>query len=80
MTTFQCNFPGATSKYAVAKPKPARRCGAEPKIGKVAAPWNCTKGAKQPFYWFQKERNNVSKVSRFIRLPVPFSVPTGWET
>ena len=21
---------------------------------------NCTKGAKQPLYWYQKERNNVS--------------------
>jgi len=60
MTGFQCNFPGATSKHAVAKGRPARRCGAEPKIGKKAAPWNCTVGAKQPFYWYQKERNNVS--------------------
>jgi len=59
MTGFQCNFPGATSKHAVAKGRPARRCGAEPKIGKKAAPWNCTIGAKQPFYWYQKERNNM---------------------
>jgi len=59
MSAFQCNFSGATSKYAVAKGRPARRCGAEPSIGKKAAPWNCTVGAKQPFYWFQQERNNM---------------------
>ena len=37
-----------------------RRCGADPEHGvPYATPSNCTKGAKQPLYWFQKERNNV---------------------
>lgn len=62
MTAFQCNFPGATSNQPVAKGRPPRRCGAEPNIGKKAAPWNCTVGAKPPFDWFQnlKGRNNLS--------------------
>ncbi|KAH8100776.1 hypothetical protein BXZ70DRAFT_1064400 [Cristinia sonorae] len=60
MNGFQCNITGSTSNVALAKPEVARRCGADPKRNKMeAAPGNCTYGAKQPFYWFQKERNNV---------------------
>ena len=61
MNGFRCNVTGATSDVPVAKPQVARRCGADPDFGKPdAAPGNCTYGAKQPFYWFQKEANNVS--------------------
>ncbi len=60
MNGFQCNVTSATSNVALAKPQVARRCGADPDNGKPEdAPGNCTYGAKQPFYWFQKERNNV---------------------
>ncbi|KAF6759800.1 hypothetical protein DFP72DRAFT_843931 [Ephemerocybe angulata] len=60
MNGFRCNVTGATSDVPVAKPKVARRCGADPKAEKLqAVPGNCTYGAKQPFYWLQAERNNV---------------------
>ncbi|KAI0076161.1 hypothetical protein K474DRAFT_1287592 [Panus rudis PR-1116 ss-1] len=60
MNGFQCNVTGSTSNVALAKPQVPRRCGADPDNGKPeAAPGNCTYGAKQPFYWFQKERNNM---------------------
>ena len=53
----------------LAKAQVPRRCGADPADGKVdAVPGNCTYGAKQPFYWFQKEDNNVS-----LSMP-PFGV------
>lgn len=61
MNAFKCKVVNATSDVALAKPQVPRRCGADPKFGKEeAALGNCTYGAKQPFYWFQKERNNVS--------------------
>ncbi|KAI0636096.1 hypothetical protein C8Q77DRAFT_1170685 [Trametes polyzona] len=60
MTGFKCNVTGSTSNVPLAKPQIPRRCGADPDNGKhEAAPGNCTYGAKQPFYWFQKERNNM---------------------
>ena len=60
MNGFKCNITGSTSDVPLAKPQVPRRCGADPDYGKAdAAPGNCTYGAKQPFYWFQKERNNV---------------------
>ena len=60
MNTFKCNITGSTSDVALAKAQVPRRCGADPDFGKPeAVPGNCTYGAKQPFYWFQKERNNV---------------------
>ena len=60
MNAFKCNVTGSTSEVALAKPQVPRRCGADPEFGKdEAVPGNCTYGAKQPFYWFQKERNNV---------------------
>ena len=60
MTGFKCNVTGSTSNVPLATPKVPRRCGADP-ANHVAnpAPGNCTYGAKNPFYWFQKERNNV---------------------
>lgn len=71
MTAFQCNFPGATGKSAVAKGKLPRRCGADPANGRPhATPKNCTVGAMQPFYWYQAERNNVSW---------PFSLFALWD-
>ncbi len=61
MTGFKCNITGSTSNVPLAKPQVARRCGADPDNKKLnAAPGNCTYGAKQPLYWFQQERNNVS--------------------
>ena len=63
MTGFKCNVTGSTSNVPLAKPQIPRRCGADPDNGKPnAAPGNCTYGAKQPFYWFQAERNNVCLV------------------
>ncbi|KAH7904207.1 hypothetical protein BJ138DRAFT_950191 [Hygrophoropsis aurantiaca] len=60
MNGFQCNITGATSTVALAKPQVPRRCGADPANKKPAAvPGNCTYGAKQPFYWFQLEQNNM---------------------
>ena len=60
MTGFRCNVTGSTSDVALAKPQVARRCGADPENGKMqASPGNCTYGAKQPFYWFQNQTNNV---------------------
>ncbi|KAI0694646.1 hypothetical protein C8T65DRAFT_666395 [Cerioporus squamosus] len=60
MNGFKCKVTNSTSNVALAKPKLPRRCGADPDYGKPdAAPGNCTYGAKQPFYWFQKEQNNM---------------------
>ncbi|KIK58046.1 hypothetical protein GYMLUDRAFT_704840 [Collybiopsis luxurians FD-317 M1] len=61
MTAFQCNITGATSTVPLAKPQVPRRCGSDPDNGKqLTSLSNCTYGAKQPFYWLQAERNNVS--------------------
>jgi hypothetical protein len=66
MNGFRCNVTGATSDVPVAQAQLPRRCGLEGKDGTpsttpgLATPGNCTYGAKQPFYWFQAERNNVS--------------------
>lgn len=74
MTGFKCNVTGSTSDVPLAKPQLARRCGADPDNNKhEAVPGNCTYGAKQPFYWFQKERNNVSRplcYSCFVTSPM----------
>ncbi|CAL1716080.1 unnamed protein product [Somion occarium] len=60
MNGFKCNITGSTSNVALATPQLARRCGADSENGKPeASPGNCTYGAKQPFYWFQQERNNM---------------------
>ena len=64
MNGFKCKVTNSTSNVALAKPKVPRRCGADPDYDKAdAAPGNCTYGAKQPFYWFQKEQNNVGLMS-----------------
>lgn len=60
MNGFRCNVTGSTSNVALATPQVARRCGADPLNGKMqASPGNCTYGAKQPFYWFQQDQNNM---------------------
>jgi hypothetical protein len=60
MNGFKCNVTGSTSNVALAQPQVPRRCGADPDFQKLdAVPGNCTYGAKQPFYWFQAEANNV---------------------
>ncbi|KAI0703781.1 hypothetical protein BC835DRAFT_1410509 [Cytidiella melzeri] len=60
MNGFKCNVTGSTSDVALAKPQVARRCGKDPANGKmVDTPGNCTYGAKQPFYWFQQQNNNM---------------------
>lgn len=67
MTGFKCNITGSTSNVTLAKAQVPRRCGADPEHGKPDADLgNCTYGAKQPFYWFQAERNNVR--SRRVKL------------
>ena len=64
MTGFKCNVTGSTSDVPLAKAQVPRRCGADPEHGKPDADLgNCTYGAKQPFYWFQFERNNVRTLS-----------------
>lgn len=66
MNGFRCNVTGSTSNIPVAKPQLARQCGKNPADGKMEDfPGNCTYGAKQPFYWFQKERNNVRALYKF---------------
>lgn len=60
MNGFKCNVTGSTSTVPIAPPQVPRRCGADPEHNVMqASPGNCTYGAKQPFYWFQAERNNV---------------------
>ncbi|KAF9790725.1 hypothetical protein BJ322DRAFT_409872 [Thelephora terrestris] len=60
MNGFRCNITGSVSNVALAPAQVPRRCGADPQRGVMeATPGNCTYGAKQPFYWFQKERNNM---------------------
>ncbi|KAI0322548.1 hypothetical protein OF83DRAFT_1167425 [Amylostereum chailletii] len=60
MNAFQCNITNSQSNVALAKPQVPRRCGADPDFDKhLPVPGNCTYGAKQPFYWFQRERNNM---------------------
>jgi hypothetical protein len=69
MNGFRCNVTGAKSTVPIAKPQLPRRCGVDvqSKVNQVT-PGNCTWGAKAPFYWFQKERNNVRRLSS---LPLP---------
>jgi len=60
MNGFKCNITGSTSIVPVARSKVPRRCGADPTNNKLqSAPANCTYGAKQPFYWFNLEHNNM---------------------
>ncbi|KAI0034574.1 hypothetical protein K488DRAFT_6334, partial [Vararia minispora EC-137] len=60
MTAFQCNVTGSVSNVPIAKSVVPRRCGADSLFNKPdPTPGNCTYGAKQPFYWFQAERNNM---------------------
>src|SRR5262245_34808232 len=60
MNGFKCNVTSSISTTPIAKSQIPRRCGADPEHNKPTdVPGNCTFGAKQPFYWFQKEQNNV---------------------
>ncbi|KAF9012227.1 hypothetical protein BDZ89DRAFT_1142958 [Hymenopellis radicata] len=60
MNGYRCNITGSTSTVPVAQSKVARRCGTdEPNNKLFSVPSNCTYGAKQPFYWFNKEQNNM---------------------
>ncbi|KAK7461845.1 hypothetical protein VKT23_008274 [Stygiomarasmius scandens] len=60
MNGFKCNITGSTSDVALAKPQVPRRCGSDPSFNRQNnIPANCTYGAKQPFYWFQREVNNM---------------------
>ncbi|KAH8100774.1 hypothetical protein BXZ70DRAFT_971902 [Cristinia sonorae] len=62
MNGFKCNVTGSTSDVPLARPQVPRRCGADPDNNVAqATPGNCTYGAKQPFYWFQAERNNMNE-------------------
>ena len=68
MTGFRCKVTDSVSNVALAAAKVPRRCGADPERGVTdATPGNCTYGAKQPFYWFQKERNNVCVLRQSTR-------------
>ena len=75
MNGFKCKVTGSTSNVAVAKPVVPRRCGADPANRVMnSTPGNCTYGAKAPFYWFQKERNNVCPSPLYVyitRIPNP---------
>ncbi|CAE6456659.1 unnamed protein product [Rhizoctonia solani] len=51
MNGFQCKITGATATTAIPKGQVPVRC--------VDDPSKCVKGAKQPFYWDQAERNNM---------------------
>lgn len=71
MNGFKCNVTGSTSTVPLAQPKVPRRCGADPPNGVMnPTPGNCTYGAKNPFYWFQKERNNVRPRKSYEPDPV----------
>jgi hypothetical protein len=59
MTGFQCNFANATSTKTLATPEVPRRCGPEQSNNFTWNYANCTYGPKQPFYWYQAERNNM---------------------
>ncbi|KXN84873.1 hypothetical protein AN958_12003 [Leucoagaricus sp. SymC.cos] len=60
MNGLHCDVTGAKSDApALAKSQVARRCGYDPATGRTGDPNNCTIGAKQPLYWYQKERNNM---------------------
>ncbi|RDB17711.1 hypothetical protein Hypma_001176 [Hypsizygus marmoreus] len=60
MNGFKCNVTGSTSTAPLATPKLPRRCGADSENNRLqSAPGNCTYGAKQPYYWFNKEGNNM---------------------
>ena len=77
MTGFRCDVTNAQSTVPIAKSQVPRRCGADPKNGvQNGSPGNCTYGAKQPLYWFQRERNNVCPLctsSLYLYLvPAPF--------
>ncbi|ETW82798.1 hypothetical protein HETIRDRAFT_382834, partial [Heterobasidion irregulare TC 32-1] len=60
MNGFRCNITNSVSDVPLAKPQVPRRCGADPSFAKsLPVPGNCTFGAKQPFYWFQNDTNNM---------------------
>lgn len=70
MNGYRCNVTGSTSTVPVAQSKVARRCGTdEPNNKLLSVPSNCTYGAKQPFYWFNKEQNNVRAVNHHSASP-----------
>ncbi|ODO08833.1 hypothetical protein L198_00566 [Cryptococcus wingfieldii CBS 7118] len=49
---YRCNVTGATGTTALPQANTANKCDYPTDTS------NCTVGAKQPHYWFQKERNN----------------------
>ncbi|KAI0635898.1 hypothetical protein C8Q77DRAFT_600541 [Trametes polyzona] len=60
MNGFKCKVSGDVGSQPIGKPAVPRRCGADPDNGfPDPRPGNCTIGAKQPLYWYQKERNNM---------------------
>ncbi|KAH9948617.1 hypothetical protein B0H21DRAFT_231728 [Amylocystis lapponica] len=60
MNGFRCQVTGASASTPIGKNMVARRCGADPNNGRPNADLgNCTVGPKQPFYWYQQERNNM---------------------
>ncbi|KAG6917405.1 hypothetical protein DXG01_002674 [Tephrocybe rancida] len=61
MNGFKCKVTGSNSDAAtLAAPQIPRRCGADPLNNKQHdVPGNCTYGAKQPFYWFNQDVNNM---------------------
>jgi hypothetical protein len=80
MNGFRCNVTGATSTTPISAAQIPRRCGADPDNGIANdTPGNCTFGAKQPFYWFNKERNNVSAqmVFHYSRTEEPYQMFEG---
>lgn len=71
---FHCNVTGVMSTVPIATSCVPRRCGADSDTKKPSASsWNCTYGAKQPFYRLQKVEDNV-RLSYLSSSP-PLSVP-----
>lgn len=57
MTPFVCHVTGASNTHAIGKPRAPVKCD-----GNAA---KCVKGAKNPMYWKNLERNNMFEADHF---------------
>lgn len=61
---FRCKVTGNAGTKAIGRGSVPRKCGASAKRGIAQGdPSNCTVGAMTPFYWMQKNGNNVRPAS-----------------